>query len=255
MKYGYIGPETNSGQIEQKKGRYITGFSVGILYTDENNYPVIPGNVANYSSHPFPVHYKLVPGCTGQRLLNGDPALEKGIIEAALQLQSEGAKVISSACGFFGNFQAQTASALDIPVYLSSLVQLNMIQIGLKPGQKIGILTAYEKGLTDSLLKSCGITDESNLIIGDLSKGEEFSKISNGASTFHNERLREEVVQKAVEITEKHPEIGAILLECSDLPPYAFHVQQAVQLPVFDFMTLIRWAHDANSQRPYYGFI
>ena len=188
MKYGYIGPETHSGQIEQKKGRYVTGFSVGILYSDENNYPVIPGNVANYSTYPFPVHYKLVPGCTGQRLLKGDPSLEKDIIEAALQLQSEGAKVISSACGFFGYFQAQMASALDIPVYLSSLVQLNMIAVGLKSGQKTGVLTAYENGLTDSLLNSCGIKDKSSLIIGDLRFGKEFSAIPNGTSTFHNER-------------------------------------------------------------------
>lgn len=255
MHYGYIGPGTNPGQLVQKKGRYVTGFSVGILYLDENSYPVIPGNVANYSTFPFPVHYKLVPGCTGQRLLNNDRTLEKGIIEAAKQLQSEGAKVISSACGFFGNFHKQIASALEIPVYLSSLVQLSMIQVGLKPGQKIGILTAYEKGLTDSLLKTCGITDRSNLVIGDLSQGEEFSSISNGTGTFNNEKLRDEVVKKAIEIKEKHPEIGAILLECSDLPPYAFDIQQAVQLPVYDFITLINWAHYANSQSPYYGFI
>ncbi|OCA80761.1 aspartate/glutamate racemase family protein [Bacillus sp. FJAT-27986] len=255
MHYGYIGPGTNPGQLVQKKGRYITGFSVGILYLDEDSYPVIPGNVANYSTFPFPVHYKLVPGCTGQRLLNNDRTLEKGIIDAAMQLQSEGAKVISSACGFFGNFHKQIANALEIPVYLSSLVQLSMIQVGLKPGQKIGILTAYEKGLTDSLLKTCGVTNRSNLIIGDLSQGEEFSSISNGAGTFNNEKLRDEVVKKAIEIKEKHPEVGAILLECSDLPPYAFDIQQAVQLPVYDFITLINWAHYANSQSPYYGFI
>ncbi len=255
MHYGYIGPEKRSGQLVQKKGRYITGFSVGILYLDENSYPVIPGNVANYSTYPFPVHYKLVPGCTGQRLLNHDPTLEKGIIEAAKQLESEGAKVISSACGFFGNFHEQAANAVDIPVYLSSLVPIPLIQVGLKPGQKIGILTAYEKGLTDSLLKNCGVTDRSNLIIGDLSQGKEFSSISNGTGTFDNERLRDEVVKKASEITDKHPEIGAILLECSDLPPYAFDIQQAVQLPVYDFISLISWAHFANSQRPYYGFI
>ena len=255
MHYGYIGPGLKTGQLTQKKGRYVTGFSVGILYLDENAYPVIPGNVANYSTYPFPVHYKLVPGCTGQRLLNNDPTLEKGIIEAAKQLQSEGAKVISSACGFFGNFHKQIANALEIPVYLSSLVQLPMIQVGLKPGQKIGILTAYEKGLTDSLLKTCGVTDRTNLIIGDLSQGEEFSSISNGTGTFNNEKLRDEVVNKAIELKEKQPEIGAILLECSDLPPYAFDIQQAVQLPVYDFITLINWAHYANSQSPYYGFI
>lgn len=255
MHYGYIGPGTNSGQLEQKKGCYVTGFSVGILYLDENSYPVIPGNVANYSTYPFPVHYKLVPDCTAQRLLNNDRSLEKGIIEAVKQLQSEGAKVISSACGFFGNFQEQAANAVNIPVFLSSLVQLPIIEIGLKPGQKIGILTAYENGLTESLLKSCGVKDSSNLIMGDLSKGKEFSLISNGTGTLHNEKLCDEIVKMAIEITTKYPEIGAILLECSDLPPYAFAIQQAVQLPVYDFITLIRWAHYGNSQYPYYGFI
>ncbi|MDQ0233645.1 aspartate/glutamate racemase family protein [Metabacillus malikii] len=255
MKYGYIGPGIDIGQLAQKKGRYVTGFSVGILYLDESHYPVIPGNVANYSTFPFPVHYKVVPGCTGQRLLNGDLTLEKEIIWAAKQLQSEGAKVISSSCGFFGNFQVQTARSLEIPVFLSSLVQLPMIQVGLKPEQKIGILTAYEQGLTDYLLESCGFFNRSSLIIGDLSKGEEFSAINNGKGSFHNEKLRDEVVQKAVEITEAHPEIGAILLECSDLPPYAYDIQQAVQLPVYDFISLINWAHHANSQKPYYGFI
>ena len=255
MHYGHIGPGTQTEQLVQKKGRYVTGFSVGILYLDENSYPVIPGNVANYSTFSFPVHYKLVPGFTVQRLLNHDSTFEAVIIKAAKQLQSEGEKVISSACGFFGNFHKQTAAALNIPVYLSSLVQIPMIQVGLKPGQKIGILTAYEKGLTDSLLKNCGVMDRTNLIIGDLSRGEEFSSISKGTGTFNNRKLRDEVVKKAVELTEKHPEIGAILLECSDLPPYAFEIQQAVQLPVYDFITLISWAHYANSQSPYYGFI
>ena len=255
MHYGYVGPGLKAEQFAQKKGRYITGFSVGILCSDENSYPVIPGNVANYSTYPFPVHYKLVPKCTAERLLNNDRSLENGIIESVKQLQSEGAKVISSACGFFGNFQEQAANAVDIPVLLSSLVQLPMIETGLKVGQKIGILTAYEKGLTESLLKSCGVTNSSNLIIGDLSKGKEFSSISNGAGSFDNKKLCDEIVEKAVEITTKYPEIGAILLECSDLPPYAFAIQQAVQLPVYDFITLIRWAHYGNSQNPYYGFI
>ena len=225
------------------------------MYSDENSYPVIPGNVANYSTYPFPVHYKLVPGCTAERLLNNDRSLENRVIESVKQLQSEGAKVISSACGFFGNFQEQAASAVNIPVFLSSLVQLPIIEIGLKPGQKIGILTAYEKGLTDYLLESCGVKNSTNLIIGDLSKGKEFSLISSGAGTFDNKKLCDEIVEKAVELTTKYPEIGAVLLECSDLPPYAFAIQQAVQLPVYDFITLIRWAHYTNSQSPYYGLI
>jgi hypothetical protein len=63
------------------------------------------------------------------------------------------------------------------------------------------------------------------------------------------------MVAAAAELVEEHPEIGAILLECSDMPPYASDVQQAVNLPVYDFITLIKWVHSAVAQKPYYGFI
>ena len=59
----------------------------------------------------------------------------------------------------------------------------------------------------------------------------------------------------AVDMVERAPDIGAILLECSDMPPYAADVQRAVNLPVFDFVTLINWVHSSVARRPYEGFI
>ena len=61
------------------------------------------------------------------------------------------------------------------------------------------------------------------------------------------------VVEAAMALVTEHDDVGAILLECSDIPPYAYRVQQATGLPVFDFITLINWAHDAVTQTPYYG--
>ena len=61
------------------------------------------------------------------------------------------------------------------------------------------------------------------------------------------------VVEAAEKLVTEHDDVGAILLECSDIPPYAYRVQQATGLPVFDFITLINWAHDAVTQTPYYG--
>ncbi|MDQ7860098.1 hypothetical protein RCO48_00760 [Peribacillus frigoritolerans] len=68
-------------------------------------------------------------------------------------------------------------------------------------------------------------------------------------------KVRKEVIEAAVKMVNENPDIGAILLECSDLPPYAADIQRAVKLPVFDFITLIKWAHFATSQKPYNGFI
>lgn len=254
-EYGYLDERTSSTLVTQKRGQYISGYSVGILYLDECWYPVLPGNVANLGTYNFPVRLKKVPNCTTSRLLNGDESLLESIIEAAKELESEGARAISAACGFFGNFQDKIAEAVDIPVYLSSMVQVPWIKTGLKSNQKIGVLTAYENGMTEHLLKSCGISNLDDIVITDLSNLTEFSAILENRGTFDNEKLRYEVVTAAINLVNSNPNIAAILLECSDLPPYAADIQKHVKLPTYDFITLINWIHHTTTQRPYTGFI
>lgn len=253
IEYNYMGQGQQERMVTQKKGQYVTGYSVGILYLDACWYPVIPGNVANLETYNFPVRFKVVPDCHTAQLLDGEPTLLNNIIQAAKELEEEGARAICAACGFFGNFQDKVAAAIDIPVYLSSMVQVPWIRTGLKPGKRIGILTAYADGITESFYRSCGITDSSNLVIADLSREPEFSAILENRGTFDNEIVRQEVVDAAVRLAEENPDLGAILLECSDMPPYAADVQRAVKLPVYDFITMINWVHHATSQKPYYG--
>ena len=73
--------------------------------------------------------------------------------------------------------------------------------------------------------------------------------------SFDNTEVGKEVVKAATELVQQNEDIGAILLECSDTPPYACQVQKAVRLPVYDFITMIKWLHNATSQKPYHGFI
>jgi aspartate/glutamate racemase len=247
--------EIKKNRVTMKKGQYISGYSVGILFLDGCWYPTIPGNVANLSTYDFPVVMKVVPNCTQERIHVGDPTLAEDVIAAARQMEAEGAKVICGACGFFGNFQDQVADAVDIPVYLSSVVQLPWIKTGLKSGQDVGMLTADSFGITKSLFKSCGIENPNYVKVKDLGRLPEFSAIIESRGSFDNDLVREEVTQAAVELLDENPNIGAILLECSDLPPYAADIQQATGLPVFDFITMIRWAHMATTQKAYNGFI
>lgn len=253
-EYGLVKEGSNS-IIEMKKGQYVSGFSVGILYLDDCWYPIIPGNVANLSTYDFPVVLKVVPNCNQERIHAGDPTLADDIIRAAQQFEAEGARVICGACGFFGNFQEQVANSVNIPVFLSSVVQLPWIKTGLKSDQRVGVLTADAKGLTPSLFKSCGIDHPDYVEVKDLSQLSEFSAIIESRGSFDNGKVREEVVNAAIELVQDHPDIGALLLECSDLPPYAADIQRAVGLPVYDYITMINWAHMATAQRPYEGFI
>ena len=41
----------------------------------------------------------------------------------------------------------------------------------------------------------------------------------------------------------RHAEIGAIVLECTNMPPYAHALREAIGLPVFDIYSLITWFH------------
>ena len=67
--------------------------------------------------------------------------------------------------------------------------------------------------------------------------------------------LCKDLVERAQELVSENENIGAILLECSDMPPYASAIQAAVGLPVFDFITLINYLQNAVMQHPYEGWI
>lgn len=254
-EYGYLSSLEDNKKIQMKKGQNYAGYSVGILHIDDVYYPLLPGNVVNACTYDFPVKMKAVPNLDVPGLLSGDPKFSEPIIQAAKELQNEGIRAIAGACGFFGHFQKQVAEALDIPVGLSSIIQVNMIKTAIKPGRRIGVLSADASSLTDQLLKNCDVEDPDLLIVKDLRHGPQFSAILEGRGSFDNGEVRKEVVSAALELVQENSDVGAILLECSDMPPYASYIQREVGLPVFDFITLIRWLHNATTHRPYAGHI
>lgn len=255
MSYGYLaGGDTNRQPLTIRKGQYIAGHAIGIIHL-EVWYPLIPGNVVNASTYKFPVRMKLLRGGTQDRIHRGDPMLLDAIIEAGRELEREGMRAIAGACGYLGNYQREVAAALDVPVYLSSLVQVPMIHHGLKPNQRIGILCADGPALTPSILAACGVSPEIPVTVVGLERQPEFSKITYSRGEFEVERIEQEVIESARQLVRDHPDTGAILLECSDMPPFAWAVQRAVRLPVFDFITMINWIHQAVVQRPYEGIL
>lgn len=253
--YGYISSVNSCGKVKMLKGQNIAGYSIGILYIEHVWYPMVPGNIVNAYTFDFPVRLKAVDGLDILRLFKAEKSVLDDLIKAGKQLEKEGVRAISAACGFFGNFQKELSEALDVPVAISSLIQIPWIAAIIKPNQKIGVLTADKSSLTDKLLQNCGIVNKEQLIIEDLRHEPEFSCILEGRGEFDNSIVEQEVVAKSMEIIKKAPDTGAILLECSDMPPYAAAIQKAVKLPVFDFTTLIKWLHNSVAQKPYNGFI
>ena len=246
-QFGLVGPTDVPQWIHMRRGQHVAGYTIGILHLDDVWYPLIPGNVVNALTYDFPVRMKAVPNLDTPRLHSGDPALAADIICAAKELEKDGVRAISAACGFFGYFHKAVAEAMDIPVCLSSLVQVPWILTTLKRGRRIGVLTANAAAITPELLDCCHVTDAGVLAVCDLRNEPHFSAIMEDRGSFDNTEVRKEVVNAARELLSNNPDIGAILLECSDLPPYAAEVQQAAGLPVFDFITMIKWLHKESA--------
>jgi len=253
---GFLHAGNDNVIVNMRDHQQISGYSVGVIYIEDVWYPMLPGNVVNACTYDFPVRMRAVPGLDIDRLFRADPTIAEDIIALGRHMhEKEGVRALCSACGFFGNFQKQVAEALDFPVAMSSLVQIPWIRSIIRPSQKIGVLTADASSLSGNLLANCSVDDPSMLVIKDLRHAPEFSAILEYRGQFDNGKVRGEVVGAALELLDGDSDIGAIVLECSDMPPYAAAVQAATHLPVFDFITLIRWLHQATTQRPYSGWV
>ncbi len=239
-----------------KKSQSWYGIPVGILILNAT-YPCIPGNVGNATSFPFPVRYKEVSEASIHRLINEkDPALAEPFIRGARELEAEGVRAIAGACGFMALFQREIAEAVHIPVCMSSLLQIPFIRQIMPRKEKIGILTANAGALTDEHFSAVGVEDRNGLVIEGLEASKEFREaILEEKGTLDSEAMEREVIEAARKMTVSQPEIGSIVLECSDLPPFAYAVQQAVRLPVFDFNTMIKHLQTAVVQHPYNGYM
>ncbi len=180
------------------------GESIGILIL-EASYPCIPGNVGNATTFDFPVRYKVVKGASINRLLyKRDKTLIKPFIDAALELQDEGVKAITGACGFMILFQDQIRDALDIPVFMSSLLQLPFISSIIRQNKKIGIVTANSSSLTQEHLDIATRNQNLNMIIHGMEEKEEFrSSVLEEKGTLDSRRIENEVLEVMQDMMKK----------------------------------------------------
>ncbi len=242
-------------QYRVRPGADRYGFSIGILLVDCAT-PFIPGDVGNATTYSYPVLYETVNGVTLERLINqGDETLVDSIIEAAKKMERMGVRAITSDCGYMVRYQQKVAAAVGIPVILSSLVQLPLLERTIGPERKIGIICANRRRLTPELLQVAGLSNPDKAVIYGLEDKPNFrAPMLDEIDPLEPEKIGPEVVETARSMIKAHPDVGPILLECSNLPPYAHLVQEATGRPVFDFTTLINLYHSAGVRQPFHGF-
>ncbi|MCC7272241.1 MAG: aspartate/glutamate racemase family protein [Alphaproteobacteria bacterium] len=245
-------------------GKNLYGYAIGILMI-EGRFPRPPGAIGNATTFPFPVMHHVVPGASGVHTVRTLAAMDPDSPEfataigpwtdGARHLAAQGCRAITTSCGFAALFQRHLSAAVDVPVFASSLLLTPLIARMLKPGRLVGVVTADGHNLTQAHLAGAGVDAGTIATIG-MEGCPEFAATSwDDQEHLDYAQLERETVGVAVRLVEREPRVGAILLECSLLPPYAAAVQAATRLPVFDFTHLVTMVHDACARRPFSGLL
>lgn len=238
-----------------KGGKNIYGIKIGILML-ETIFPRIPGELGNATSFRYPVRYQIVEGASPNKVVREkDPSLLEPFIKGAQELEKFGVKAITTNCGFLAQFQPEIANAVNVPFFSSSLMQIPMIYRMLKKDQKVGVLTVNGASLTPDLFKKVGI-EGIPIVVKGLEKEEEFTHVMlDNAFMMNVDKARAENVKVAKELIKENPDVGAIVLECTNMPPYAKAIQEAVQLPVFDIFTLTDMVYNSLVKSEITGYM
>lgn len=227
------------------------GQPIGILMLD-TKFPRVPGDVGNAFTFDFPVRYQTVIGANPTRVVKeADPTLLQPFIDGAKALEAAGCGAISTSCGFLIMFQKEMSEAVNIPVLSSSLLQVPLVAKMIGPKEKVGVITARAASLTEKHYAGAGMSDCNFAVQG----METFPEFTNAFIEGHQQidlaKAEAEMVQAAQQLVTAQPDIGAIVFECTNMPPFAHAVQQAVNKPVFDIVTLIRYAAMGLMRAPF----
>lgn len=231
-------------------GYNIYGFDIGILMLD-SVFPRIEGDVGNAKTWDYPVLYKKVVGGTPKKVvmeLTRDDILP--FIDAAKELEKEGVKAITTSCGFLSLFQKEISRAVNIPVFTSALLLVPIVKrmIG---DRKVGILTANEKTLSAAHLQSVGV-DKCECVIKGLEDKPNFTHFTvQNWLKVDVELCRDELRQATRELMKYDASIGAIVLECTNMPPFSKDIQEVANLPVFDIVSLTNMVYKSWNVKEY----
>lgn len=228
------------------------GRPIGIVTLDEK-IPCPPGTPGNPTTFSHPVIYEVVKGADIESLISlNDPDSEPAFLEAAQVLADKGVAAITGNCGLMIVHQAALAKAMPVPVLMSGLLQLPLVAAMVGPHCRIGIMASSSRNLKAEHLVMAGAADIP-VAIAAMDGCPHFRTGMSGAGDLDFDAVEAEVAEVARGLVADHPDIGAIVFECVDLPPYAHAVQEATGLPVYDITTLINHTLGALVRRRFTG--
>ena len=220
----------------------------------DTQFPRPAGDLGNRNSFPgIPIKLARVTGAMARQVIESDPQqglanLFPRFLEQARRLQEEGALGITTSCGFLTPMQAWLKSEIDIPVAVSSLQQVPWVNGLLPKGKRCAVITIDKDALSSEHLVAVNVPSDT-LVLGMPKQGafaemilrhHETGEVAPLAGCDQKRRtlIQNELLRTCAQLPSN---IGALVLECTNLPPYRRLLQEQLRLPIFDIQTLVQW--------------
>ena len=213
--------------------------TLGVLMLD-TRFPRPVGDIGHPRTFAFPVRHSIVRGASPRRVVvERDPKLVAPFVAAARDLEAEGVAAITTSCGFLALFQRELAASVRVPMWTSSLLLVAELEAALQPGERVGVVTADAASLSADHLRAVGARADTP--IEGLALDSRFrATLLDDLDTLDEREARQATVAAAERLVARRSDVRAIVLECTNLPPYGDAVRDAIGLPVHDITTLVR---------------
>ena len=211
---------------------------LGVLMLD-TNFPRPVGDIGNPESFDHPVIYRRLPGAVVSRIVTDEP-LPDDLVELfvghARALEDAGATVISTSCGFLFPLQDRLQAAVGVPVVTSALCMLPASREKMGAGAPIGILTFDAERLSPH-----HIPDDGPVVIEGLATSDHLYRvIADDLAELDQNQACNNVADAMLRLKSREPDLTAVILECTNLPPYRSNILKNNVFPIYDIHDTIK---------------
>jgi len=202
----------------------------------DTRFPRPPGDIGHPGTFGFPVRRRVVAGAAPGRVVRGhakDRELLARFVAAGSALVDEGAVAISTSCGFLARWQRELQAALPVPVWTSALLNLQELS-----PLRCGVITIEASSLTADHFQAVG-ADPATPVEGIAPGSPLHRTLLEDRPELDEADARAQVLAAGQRLLAREPGLQALVLECTNLPPYAAALRQATGLPVHDIVSLL----------------
>ena len=194
--------------------------------------------------------YKIVEGATSDKVVRkGAAGLKEDFARAAKEIVRWGRTVSAPRAGFFHSFKT-TSQKLPVPVASSSLMQVPWVQSTLPPDKQVGVITISKESVTPAHLEAVGVPLDTPIVGTEGGKTFTTTVLDDG-DYMDFPTARDDLIDAGRRLVAEHKNIGAVVLECTNMGPFARDVNLDLGLPVYDVVSYLTWFHGGLRPRRY----